>query len=335
MSRSRRVLVIEKDPETLRELAASLENEGFDVTRTSKSQEALHFATSGSFDAALLNFRMPGLLGLDLLRPLKGRTPVVVFSPEISDATREKAMEEGAASVISGPVNYTEILGALDSALNPHTLGPRALVAGNDKDSRFFIAEILKEEGYQVITAQDGQEALNQAVCSPVPFDVCIIDVVLPSLSGVKLIEQIHEIHPSTHIICTAGSASRDEIRQCYQVGARELWLKPFEAEKMRTSLHQTERAPKRSRRKTRIIGTSWLGRVRQRLDRHKGSKAFLRATWQLAVMMLILVSIVGTILYFKGYLRKPIRRIEGFMQRMEGYLERDEGREVDRERDR
>lgn len=329
------ILVIEHNEHTLEDLASALEAAGYKVTKAMESEKALHYATSGSFDLAVLDYRMPGLSGLDLLRPLKGRMPVIVFSPDISEATREKAMEEGAAAVVSGLITWPDILNAVEVALNPESMGLRALIADDHEGSASSLSGILVEEGYHVDKAVDGQEALERAVCSPVPYDLFVTDVVMPRMSGPELIGHVHEIHPSTHIICTTSSAAREEIRHCYAAGAKALWLKPFDAAKIRASLSQLEKAPSGTRRRVRPTAGSWFGRLRQGIERDKGKKTFVRSAWQLAILGLTLIAVLGTVLHFKGYLKAPFQRANNFLNRVEGYLERDEQREIDREHDR
>ena len=59
--------------------------------------------------------------------------------------------------------------------------------------------------GYQVLTANSGQKALDIISQREAPIDLVITDMVMPAMSGRELVEHLHLISPQTRILCTSG----------------------------------------------------------------------------------------------------------------------------------
>jgi two-component system cell cycle sensor histidine kinase/response regulator CckA len=85
----------------------------------------------------------------------------------------------------------------------------------DDEDLVLTMGEtILSEYGYGVTTANSGQKALDIISKAQKPFDLLITDLVMPVMSGRELVEQVRQVSPETHILCTSGyvwSAQQEE----------------------------------------------------------------------------------------------------------------------------
>src|SRR5882724_7151880 len=94
-------IVVVDDDDLFREtLDLSLIDEGYEVTSFSRGSAALdHFAAGGRADAILLDWRMPGMNGLEVLRSLRraGNTTPVIFLTALSEDIYEEAALEGGA----------------------------------------------------------------------------------------------------------------------------------------------------------------------------------------------------------------------------------------------
>src|SRR5205085_8951402 len=94
-------LVLVDDDDLFREsLGLNLIDEGYEVTSFSNGSAALeHFAAGGSADVVLLDWRMPGMNGLEVLRSLRrgGNTTPVIFLTVLSEDIYEEAALEGGA----------------------------------------------------------------------------------------------------------------------------------------------------------------------------------------------------------------------------------------------
>ena len=87
---------------------------------------------------------------------------------------------------------------------NPGTI----LVVENGDILRPLICEILRKDGYNVLEAQDGEEALLVWQQHQGPIDLVLTDVVMPNLSGKELAERLRLLQPEIKVIFMSGYES-------------------------------------------------------------------------------------------------------------------------------
>jgi len=107
-----RVLVVDDDPLTVKLLEKALGLAGYDVTGARSGAEARERLRAQVFDAALVDLRMPGMGGLELLREIRRHDPaldVIMMTayPEVSTAV--EALKEGACDYLQKPLNLDEL----------------------------------------------------------------------------------------------------------------------------------------------------------------------------------------------------------------------------------
>jgi len=117
---------------------------------------------------------------------------------------------------------------SLDSEQDGITLST-ALVVDDDSETRSLVRLILETEGYEVLEAAHGEEALRLIGPNPVP-DVIVTDLAMPILSGVALIERLESELRTATIPIVVVSAS-DEARALQTSGRVDAVVrKPFDA---------------------------------------------------------------------------------------------------------
>ena len=99
------------------------------------------------------------------------------------------------------------------------------LVCDDDKDIVEAISIYLEQEGYTVLKAYDGVEAINALRSQSV--DLLIIDIMMPKLDGIRATLKIREENPLPIIILSAKSEDADKILGL-NVGADDYVTKPF-----------------------------------------------------------------------------------------------------------
>ncbi len=102
----------------------------------------------------------------------------------------------------------------------------RLLLVEDDPKIASFILKGLKAEGYAVDHAPDGQEGLHLAVTEP--YDAAIIDVMLPTLDGLSVIERMRKDKVNTPVIILSAKGSVDDRVKGLQVGGDDYLPKPF-----------------------------------------------------------------------------------------------------------
>jgi len=151
-TRSRTALVVEDERNIRRMLAECLAPSGFDVTTVGSGEEALERLESGTFDVMLLDLRLPGIDGMEVLRRtrvLQPELPVIVITAFAKVETSVEAFRLGVRDLVEKPFTPDEIRAHLKRVVDG--LGTREaperydeLVAGaraSIRDGRFAHAE--------------------------------------------------------------------------------------------------------------------------------------------------------------------------------------------------
>lgn len=101
----------------------------------------------------------------------------------------------------------------------------RVLVVEDEPDLLRVIATTLREEGYAVDTASDGEEALFKATSWV--YDAVVLDIMLPKLDGWTVLRRLRETKPTPVLMLTARDAVSDRVRGL-DTGADDYMVKPF-----------------------------------------------------------------------------------------------------------
>jgi CheY-like chemotaxis protein len=106
--------------------------------------------------------------------------------------------------------------------------GELILVADDDGDVRELVVFRLERAGYRVVTAADGQEAVEVALeRSP---DVCVIDVMMPKLDGYQVTERLRASPglAEVPIVLLTASVEDAAVSRGFEAGASDYIKKPF-----------------------------------------------------------------------------------------------------------
>jgi len=102
----------------------------------------------------------------------------------------------------------------------------RILVVEDDKKVASFIVKGLKQEGFAVDHAADGEDGLHLALNEP--YDACIIDIMLPKLDGFNLIQKMRHQKINTPVMILSAKRSVDDRVKGLQTGSDDYLVKPF-----------------------------------------------------------------------------------------------------------
>ncbi len=110
----------------------------------------------------------------------------------------------------------------------------RVLVVEDEPELISILSKGLREDGYAVDEAGDGQEGLYKAVTWE--YDAIILDLMLPKLDGWNVLTQLRHKRKTPVLILTARDAINDRIRGL-DVGADDYLVKPFDFQELRARL--------------------------------------------------------------------------------------------------
>lgn len=101
------------------------------------------------------------------------------------------------------------------------------LVADDELRIRRLLSDFLRRDGYKVIEAEDGEQAIDLLFESKVKFDLIILDVMMPKYDGWFVLERIREFSTIPVVMLTARSDEYDQLKG-FKLGADDYVTKPF-----------------------------------------------------------------------------------------------------------
>ena len=107
---------------------------------------------------------------------------------------------------------------------------PLVLVADDEPRITKLVAVTLADEGFRVVTASGGEEALRKA--EEVRPDVVLLDIVMPDLDGIEVMRQLREWRPVPVILLTAKGSTADKAKGL-DLGADDYIAKPFHPDEL------------------------------------------------------------------------------------------------------
>lgn len=114
----------------------------------------------------------------------------------------------------------------------------KVLVSDDDLYILQAVGRVVREEGYEVITAEDGAAAL-QLARAEMP-DLLLLDIMMPKMNGLEVCQELKS-NPATagiHIILLTAMGQERDMQEGMKCGANEYMTKPFSTRKLRKKLH-------------------------------------------------------------------------------------------------
>jgi len=127
----------------------------------------------------------------------------------------------------------------------------RILLVEDDLKIASFVAKGFKEAGFAVDHALDGEEGFGLAVTEP--YDAAVIDIMLPKVDGLTLIEKMRRMKINTPVIILSAKRSVDDRVQGLQRGGDDYLVKPFSFAELLARVHALIRRATSTEEKTRL----------------------------------------------------------------------------------
>ena len=127
----------------------------------------------------------------------------------------------------------------------------RVLVVEDDKTIASFVGEGLRQAGFAVDHARNGEDGLELARAEP--YDVAIVDVMMPRLDGLSLIEQLRTEKVSTPVLVLSARRSVDDRVKGLRSGSDDYLTKPFAFVELLTRVQVLLRRPRTAAEPTRL----------------------------------------------------------------------------------
>ena len=104
----------------------------------------------------------------------------------------------------------------------------KLLIVDDDDDMRDDLVQLFRKQGHEVTAAVGGEDALNKATHAR--FDVALLDLHLPGISGIEVLAQLKEQQPELEVLMLTAHSSIETAVEAMRKGAYDYLTKPFRA---------------------------------------------------------------------------------------------------------
>jgi len=208
----------------------------------------------------------------------------------------------------------------------------RILVVDDDQRILNFLSAKLKASGYQVLTASNGLEGLEQAQAQEP--DMIVLDLLMPKMDGLEMLKELRSFSAVPVIILTAKGANSDRIKGL-QLGADDYLPKPFNPDELVARIEAVRRRLEPSER-VKVPEILSLGHVtvdfkRRRISIRGQGQYLTRTEW---LLLSQLINNAGRLMLYDDLLthiwgpeyRDDVQLLRSCISRLRSKLEDDPG---------
>ena len=208
------------------------------------------------FGLVVLDCQMPEMDGFTTAEKIRRNgdlsgTKIVMLTSAAGHGDAARCTELGIQSCLFKPVKSSELLGAIAAAVAPIEAAPRSapimtrpelresrkhlkvLVAEDNKVNQRLVLLLLERMGHSVVLANTGREAVD--ILAGGVFDVVLMDVQMPELSGLEATAEIREVEKRTGvhipIYALTASAMKGDLERCLKAGMDGYLSKPIRSQ--------------------------------------------------------------------------------------------------------
>ena len=142
----------------------------------------------------------------------------------------------------------------------------RILVVEDDRKVASFLEKGLREEGYAVDVAHDGEDGSLKA--SVYDYDLAILDVMLPAKSGYEIVRELRREQKPLPVLLLTARDSKEDVVRGLDAGADDYLTKPFSFDELLARVRALLRRGGASRQERLIYGDTELDRLKHSATR-------------------------------------------------------------------
>ena len=255
------VLVVDDEKETLEYFSFICRQMNIQCDTVGSGAEAIRaIDRHGHYDICFVDWRMPGMDGIELSRRIKesdsGRSVVIMISGTAWSEIEGEARAAGVDMYLPKPLFPSAIEACLLSCVDVRdeseameqvrqmaTFPGRHVLLAEDVDiNREIVLSLLEETGLIFDCAENGIIAVEKFAAAPDKYDLIFMDVQMPELDGLDATRRIRAIdHPCAKdipIIAMTANVFREDIERCLEAGMNSHIAKPLDISEVLTQLH-------------------------------------------------------------------------------------------------
>jgi two-component system response regulator HydG len=149
---------------------------------------------------------MNGVEAFRKIKEMHHEATIILMTAYSDEAMMQLARDEGARHIIHKPIKIEQLIELITEVASDQPI----LVIDDDADICNSLTKVLEQQGYEVLTAGSGEEAI--ALAGERPCQMAFIDVRLPNIDGLETFLRLKEINPDILTIMMTGF--RNEVKE-------------------------------------------------------------------------------------------------------------------------
>jgi DNA-binding NtrC family response regulator len=233
-NRDLKVLLVDDEQEFAKSLSERLQLRDVDAKVAFDGEQALEAMKDDEADVMVLDLRMPGIDGIEVLRRVKRDHPkvsVVILTGHGTERDEEEAFKLGATAYLKKPVEVDQLIGAVRQERL------KVLLVDDEKDFVESLSERLALRNLSPDVAHDGERAL-EAVKADEP-DVMVLDLRMPGIDGIEVLRKVRKDHPDVAVVVLTGHGTEVDEKEALRLGASAYLKKPIDVDQLVGVLHR------------------------------------------------------------------------------------------------
>jgi DNA-binding response OmpR family regulator len=245
------VLLIDDSVTFREEIKAALEDAGYDVLVAGTGEDGLRLASDRRPGAVIVDGELPGIDGATVIRRIRldvalRQLPCLLLTASEDRGAEMRALDAGADAFVRKdediPVMLAKLKAMMRSAGAQTTdrgtaslVGPKKILAVDDSETYLqTLADALRADGYEVVLARSGEEALQLLAVQPV--DCILLDLMMPGIGGRETCRRIKNAPAMRDIpiMMLTAVEERDSMIQGLSAGADDYIAKSSDFELVR-----------------------------------------------------------------------------------------------------
>ena len=259
-----RILAVDDIIETHNQFHGIFDGLGIQCGTASNGFEACRMIEEhGAYDIYFIDWRMPGMDGIELIRKIKSRSgsgsqfAVIMVTAMDWELIKDEAIRAGADKYLLKPLFSSAIIDCANECLASSRMhedaenqkntfaGKRMLLAEDMEINREIFLSFLEDTGVIIDCAKDGIEALDMIKPDADKYDIVFMDVQMPKMDGLESTRRIRAIEAERKtarrlpIIAMTANVFKDDIDECFAAGMDGHIGKPIDIDKVLEIMHK------------------------------------------------------------------------------------------------
>jgi CheY-like chemotaxis protein len=258
---TRRILLVEDNELDSSQISRMLRSDNMEVTIATNGKAALQEFDIKDFDCIILDYTLPDISGIELLRQVSENkrklTPVIVYSAKDFDKKELNHLHRTSNTILLKGVNSLEHLleeTVLHLHINHRELAPEkrrvienirmkddiltgknVLVVDDDVRNLFALTTVFERYNINVVTAESGKEAIQIINDDKQKIDMVLMDIMMPEMDGYETTQKIRREHKNNTlpIIAVTAKAMKGDRQKCIEAGASDYITKPLKIDQL------------------------------------------------------------------------------------------------------